>query len=63
MDIDEMKFVFMPGWGNTHATFILRQLQEKYLVTENNLYFAVVYLEKAFCLSAFGMLYGGLWGN
>ena len=46
--IDEMQFGFMPGRGSTHAIFIARQLQEKYLAKGKNLYFAFVDLEKAF---------------
>ena len=39
MGIDEMQRGFMPGSGTTNAIFILRQLQEKYLVKKKNLYF------------------------
>ena len=40
----------MPRCGTTNAIFILRQLQEKYLVKKNNLHFAFIDLEKAFVL-------------
>ena len=46
--IDNMQFGFMPGRGTTDAIFILRQLQEKHLAKNKNLYFAFVDLEKAF---------------
>ena len=46
--IDKMHFCFMPGCGVTTPIFILRQLQEKYLAKEKNLYFAFLHLEKAF---------------
>ena len=48
VDINGMQFGFMPGRGTTDAIFILRQLQEKYLSRNKNLYFAFVDLEKAF---------------
>ena len=48
VDIDAMQFGFRPGRGTTDAIFILRQLQEKYLVKHKVLYFAFVDLEKAF---------------
>ena len=46
MVIDE--FGFMPGRGTTDAIFIVRQLQEKFLDKNRNLYFAFSDLEKAF---------------
>jgi hypothetical protein len=46
--IDEMQFGFMPGRGTTDATFIVRQLQEKYMEKRKKLYFGFVDLEKAF---------------
>ena len=54
INIDEMQFVFVPGRGTTDATFIIRQLQEKFLSMKDlsgknlTLYFAFVNLEKAF---------------
>ena len=48
VNIDEMQFGFMPGRGTTDAIFILRQIQEKYINKNRNLYFAFVDLEKAF---------------
>ena len=48
VNIDEMQFGFMPGRGTTDAIFILRQIQEKYINKNHNLYFAFVDLEKAF---------------
>ena len=48
IQIDDMQFGFMPGRGTTDAIFILRQLQEKYLAKNKNLYAAFVELEKAF---------------
>ena len=38
----------MPGKGTNDAIFIVRQLQEKYLAKERNIYFVFVDLEKAF---------------
>ena len=46
--IDEMQFGFTPGKGTTDAVFILRQLQERYLVKKRELWMAFVDLEKAF---------------
>jgi hypothetical protein len=46
--IDEMQFGFTPGKGTTDAIFILRQLQERYLVKKRELWMAFVDLEKAF---------------
>ena len=43
-----MQFGFIPGCGTTNTTFILRQLQEKYLAEKKNLYFLFEDLEKAF---------------
>ena len=48
VNIDEMQFGFMPGCGTTDAIFILRQIQEKYINKNCNLYFAFIDLEKAF---------------
>ena len=46
--IDEMQFGFMSGKGTTDAIFIVRQLQEKYLAKNKELWMAFVDLEKAF---------------
>ena len=54
INIDEMQFAFVHGRGTTDATFIIRQLQEKFLSMKDlsgknlTLYFAFVDLEKAF---------------
>ena len=40
--INEVYFGVIPWYGTTNASFILRQLQENYLVKERNLYFAYV---------------------
>jgi len=48
VDIDAMQFGFMPGRGTTDAIFILRQLHEKFLGKQKDLFFAFVDLEKAF---------------
>ncbi|XP_060770545.1 uncharacterized protein LOC132881740 [Neoarius graeffei] len=48
VDIAKFQFGFVPGRGTSDAIFIVRQLQEKYLAKERNLYFAFVDLEKAF---------------
>lgn len=46
--IDDMQFGFMPGRGTTDAIFIVRQLQERYLEKNRELWMAFVDLEKAF---------------
>ena len=46
--IDDMQFGFMPWRGVTDAIFIVRQLPEKDLNKNKNLYFAFIDLEKAF---------------
>ena len=46
--ISELQFGFVPGKGTSDAIFIVRQLQEKYLAKQRNIYFAFVDLEKAF---------------
>ena len=43
-----MQSGFVPGRGTADAIFIIRQLQEKYLVVNKPLYLAFVDLEKAF---------------
>ena len=44
--IDDLQFGFMPGKGTTDAIFIVRQLQEKFLAKEKDLWMAFVDLEK-----------------
>ena len=46
--INDIQCGFMQGRGTTDAIFILRQLQEKYLVAGKPLYLAFIDLEKAF---------------
>ena len=46
--IDEMQFGFSPGKGTTDAIFIVRQVQEKFLGKQKELWIAFVDLEKAF---------------
>ena len=48
VSIDDSQFGFVPGRGTTDAIFVVRQLQEKYLVVNKRLYMAFVDLEKAF---------------
>ena len=48
MKIDDMQFGFMAGRSTTDAIFIVRQLQEKYLARNKELWMAFVDLEKAF---------------
>ena len=50
LKIDDMQFGFTPGKGTTDAVFILRQLQEKYLIKKRDLWMAFVDLEKAVSL-------------
>ena len=47
VSINNMKFGFMPSRDTTDAIFMLRQLQEKYLQKNKNIYFAFVDLELA----------------
>ena len=44
--IDDSQFGFVPGRGITDATFVVRQLQEKYLAANKRFYMAFVDLEK-----------------
>ena len=46
--IDSMQFGFMAGRSTTDAIFIVRQLQEKYLAKNKDLWMAFSYLEKPF---------------
>jgi hypothetical protein len=46
--IDDMQFGFQSGKGTTDATFIERQLLEKYIAAKKDLWLAFVDLEKAF---------------
>ena len=46
--IDNMQFGFMAGKSTTDAIFIVRQLQEKHLARNKELWTAFVDLEKAF---------------
>ena len=48
VDIDNMQFGFMPGWGTTDAIFILHQLQKKHLGKHKPMYVALLDLEKIF---------------
>ena len=43
-----MQFGYMPGKGTTDAIFIMRQIQEKRQTKKKKMYYAFVYLEKAF---------------
>ena len=56
---DNMQFVFIPWRSTTDTIFIIRQLQEKFYVTNKTLYMAFVGLEKAFDRVdvSFGWLY------
>ena len=48
VEIREEQYGFVAGKGTTDAIFILRQLQEKYLENDKELYMVFVDLEKAF---------------
>jgi hypothetical protein len=48
VSIDDMQFGFRPGSGTTDAIFIIRQVQEKFLAKNKELWIAFVDLEKAF---------------
>jgi hypothetical protein len=48
VNLDEMQCGFRPGKGTTDGIFILRQMQERYLMKKRELWIAFVDLEKAF---------------
>src|SRR6478735_8316429 len=48
IELDDMQFGFSPGKGTTDAIFIFRQLQEKFLSKNKEVWMAFVDLEKAF---------------
>ena len=48
VEIREEQYEFVAGQGTIDAIFILRQLQEKYLENDKELYLVFVDLEKAF---------------
>lgn len=48
VDIDDMQFGFRAGKSTTEAIFIVRQLQEKYLVKKKELWKEFIDLERAF---------------
>ena len=48
VNIDDIQFGFRPGRGTIEATFIVRQLQEKFLNKKKDLYFAFIGLEKGY---------------
>ena len=48
VNISGMQFAYVPGRGTTDAIFIVRQLQEKHIAANRQLYYAFVDLEKAF---------------
>ena len=48
IDLSDMQFGFRPGRGTMDAIFIVRQMQEKYLAKQKELWMAFVDLEKAF---------------
>ena len=48
LKIDSMQFGFMAGRGTIDAIFIVRQLQEKYMAKNKELWMVFVDLEKAF---------------
>ena len=48
VSIDDSQFGFVSGKGTTDATFVVGQMQEKYLAVNKRLYMAFVDLEKAF---------------
>ena len=56
VDIDEMRYVFMPGRGTVDAALVLNRLSEKFRA-KNKLFFVFVDLEKAFDRTIFGSLW------
>ena len=65
VNIDEIQFCFVPARGTTDAISIVRQLQEKYIVTNKLPYSAFVDLEKAFDRVPWKVLWWALihWGR
>ena len=47
VDIDKMRYGFMPGRGTVDAVFVLRRLSEKFRAKNKKLFFIFVDLEKA----------------
>ena len=48
VEMKEEQYIFVAGIGTTDVIFILRQLQEKYLEKDMELYLVFVDLEKVF---------------
>ena len=48
MEVDDMRFGFIPGRGATDALFIVRRMHEEYRKKDKKLYMCFVNLEKAF---------------
>ena len=48
VDMGSMQFGFMPGKGTTDATFVVCQVQERFMDKKRSLFFAFVELETAF---------------
>ena len=48
VEVDEMQYGFRKGRGTTDAIFVVKQLQEKHLEKQRDLYFTFVDLEKAY---------------
>ena len=48
VNLNEMKFGFMPGKGTVDAIFIVRRMQEEYQKKDKKLYMCFVDIEKAF---------------
>ena len=48
VDINNMQFGFMSGSSTADAIHILRQMQEKHLISKKKIYLAFVDVEKAF---------------
>ena len=46
--VDDLYLGFIPGYGATDAVLIVRQIQEKYIKKNRNMFFAFVDLEKIF---------------
>jgi len=46
--VDDMQFAFMKGKGTTDAIFIVRQMQEKFIVKERSLTLALWIWKKLF---------------
>jgi len=48
VELDDMQFGFRAGSGKVEATFVVRQVKERFVAKEKDLWMAFVDLEKVF---------------